>query len=96
MRGGTFIELGQGDIGHLDTISDIGPFGGFERMFTRQLFGYPDSANFADQLAVVPDVATAVPTASNGGISDRGRTYTIHIKPGVMWGSTPAQAGHVL
>ena len=58
-------------------------------MFTRQLFGYPDSANFADQLVVVPDVATPVPTASNGGISDRGRTYTIHIKPGVMWGSTP-------
>ena len=27
-------------------------------MFTRQLFGYPDSADFADQLVVVPDVAT--------------------------------------
>jgi ABC-type transport system substrate-binding protein len=87
--GGTLIELGQGDIGHLDTISDIAPFGGFERMFTRQLFGYPDSANFADQLVVVPDVATAVPTASNGGISDGGRTYTIHIKRGVMWDSNP-------
>jgi ABC-type transport system substrate-binding protein len=89
VRGGTLIELGQDDIGHLDTISDIAPFGGFERMFTRQLFGYPDSANFAGQLVVVPDVATAVPTASNGGITDGGRTYTIHIKPGVMWDSAP-------
>ncbi|HXW81639.1 MAG TPA: ABC transporter substrate-binding protein, partial [Acidimicrobiales bacterium] len=89
VRGGTLIELGQEDIGHLDTISDIAPFGGFERMFTRQLFGYPDSANFSDELVVVPDVAAAVPTATNGGISDAGRTYTIHIKPGVMWDSTP-------
>ncbi len=36
-------------------------------------------------------MATAVPTASNGGISDRGRTYTIHVKPGVMWDSSPAR-----
>jgi ABC-type transport system substrate-binding protein len=89
VRGGTLIELGQNDIGYLDTISDIAPFGGFERMLTRQLFSYRASANFVDQLEVVPDVATTLPTASNGGITDGGRTYTIHIKPGVMWDSVP-------
>ncbi len=89
VRGGTLIELGQGDMGSLDSVSDYVALGGVARMFTRQLFGYPDSANFADQLTVVPDVATAVPTASNGGISDRGRTYTIHIKRGVMWDTAP-------
>ena len=43
---------------------------------------------------VTPDVATVIPTTSNGGITDGGKTYTIHIKQGVMWDTTPAPAGH--
>ena len=89
VRGGTLIELGQGDMGPLDSVSDYVPFGGVARMFTRQLFGYPDSANFAAQLVVAPDVATEIPTTANGGISDGGKTYTIDIKPGVMWDTAP-------
>ena len=37
------------------------------------------------------DVATAVPTVANGGVTDGGKTYTLHIRPGVMWSTTPAR-----
>jgi peptide/nickel transport system substrate-binding protein len=89
VKGGTLIELGQGDMGSLDSVSDYVAFGGVARMFTRQLFGYPDSPNFAAQLVVAPDVASAIPTTSNGGISDGAKTYTVRIKPGVMWDTDP-------
>jgi len=36
---------------------------------------------FDDNLNIVPDIATAVPTASNGGISSDGLTYTVHLNP---------------
>jgi ABC-type transport system substrate-binding protein len=82
--------LGLSDIINLDPVSDYYPPGYMlERMFARQLFGYRESAGFAAQLVVVPDVATEVPTTSNGGIRDGGRTYTIHIKQGVMWDTSP-------
>jgi oligopeptide transport system substrate-binding protein len=40
---------------------------------------------FDDKLNVVPDIATAVPTQANGGISADGLTYTIHLKPAVKF-----------
>ncbi len=36
---------------------------------------------FDDKLNIVPDIATAVPTQANGGISADGLTYTIHLNP---------------
>jgi peptide/nickel transport system substrate-binding protein len=33
----------------------------------------------------VPDLATEVPTAENGGITDGGRVWTFHIRPNVKW-----------
>ena len=82
--------LGQSDIVNLDTVSaDFEPSNLLERMFARQLFAYPVSSNFADELKVAPDVATEIPTMANGGITDGGRTYTIHVKQGVMWDTTP-------
>ncbi len=39
----------------------------------------------------VPDIATEVPTAANGGISSDGLTYTFHIKSGVDWNTSPAR-----
>jgi oligopeptide transport system substrate-binding protein len=36
-------------------------------------------------LAVVPDIATAVPTAANGGISADGLTYTFHLRQDVTF-----------
>jgi ABC-type transport system substrate-binding protein len=88
--GGTLTFLGGSDIINLDTVSAYYPASYIlERMFTRQLFGYPDASDFAAQLVVAPDVATEIPTSSNGGISDAGKTYTVHIKPGVMWDTSP-------
>ena len=37
------------------------------------------------------DVATEVPSTANGGITNGGKTYTFHIKPGVDWNTTPAR-----
>ena len=34
---------------------------------------------FDDSLNIVPDIATAVPTAANGGISSDGLTYTVNL-----------------
>jgi len=63
-----------------------------ERAWTRQLFSYPASTNTTTVDTPVPDAASVVPTEQNGGISDGGTTYTIHLRSGVMWNSTPARA----
>jgi len=64
-----------------------------ERAYARQLLSYPtqpdptiSSPGWTADTTPVPDVATAVPTATNGG-----KTYTFHIKAGVMWNTTPAR-----
>ena len=69
-----------------------------ERVYTRQLLAYPTApytsttgTEWTQDVTPVPDIATAVPTAANGGITDGGKVYTFHIKPGVMWGTTPAR-----
>jgi ABC-type oligopeptide transport system substrate-binding subunit len=36
---------------------------------------------FDDNLNIVPDIASTVPTQANGGISSDGTTYTIHLNP---------------
>ena len=90
VRGGTLTILGQSDVFNLDTVSAYYTVSSFlERMFARQLFGFPDASTFAAEEVATPDVATVIPTTSNGGISDGGKTYTIHIKQGVMWDTTP-------
>ena len=47
------------------------------------------SPNFRKEIQLTPDVATAVPTRRNGGISADGRTYTFHLKKGVRWDTNP-------
>jgi len=47
----------------------------------RPLFTYPP--NSASTL--VPDLATAIPTVANGGITDGGKTVTVHIQPDVKF-----------
>ena len=89
-RGGTLTILGQSDVFNLDTVSAYYTVSSYlERMFTRQLFGYPDASTFAAEEVITPDVATVIPSTSNGGISNGGKTYTIHIKKGVMWNTSP-------
>src|SRR5690242_6540873 len=80
-RGGTLTMLGQSDIFNLDTVSAYYTVSSMlERMFTRQLFSYGDPTGSATPPPVVPDLATQIPTTANGGISDGGKTLTIHIR----------------
>ena len=66
--------------------------------FTRQLLNYPTvnvtsltGPSWTKSITLAPDVATAVPTAANGGITGNGLVYTFHIRPGVDWNSSPAR-----
>lgn len=89
-RGGTLTILGQSDIFNLDTVSAYYTVSNMlSRVFTRQLFGYPDASTFPAELPLVADAATTIPTTANGGISNGGKTYTINIKSGVMWNTSP-------
>jgi peptide/nickel transport system substrate-binding protein len=69
-----------------------------ERAYARQLLTYPTvpdpsltSAGWKTDTSPVADIATEVPSATNGGITDSGLTYTFHIKKGVDWNTTPVR-----
>src|SRR5262249_13146434 len=79
------------DIFNLDPVSAYYTVSSLlERMFARQLVSYANLPSFTASTKLVPDIATTVPTTGNG-ISKDGKTYTFHIKPGVMWSSSPAR-----
>src|SRR5262249_35338819 len=68
----------------------------YERGYARQLIAYPyaapkkiGDAAWNKAVAVVADAATQVPTTSNGGITDGGKTYTFPLKQSVPWNTTP-------
>ena len=91
-KGGTLVMLGNGDVDHLDTASAYYTVSyAVERAYSRQLVTYPTTADQNKATAVVADMATQVPTASNGGISADGLTYTFKIKSGVKWDTTPSR-----
>ena len=92
-RGGTLKILGQSDIFNLDTVSAYYTVSSMlNRAYTRQLFSYPTTGAFSNQLAVVPDVASEIPTTANGGVSNGGKTITVHLKTNVDWNTTPVRA----
>ena len=69
-----------------------------ERGYARQMLAYPaspatsvTSAAWTKATTPVPDVATVVPSTTNGGITNGGKTYTFHIKKGVNWDCTPVR-----
>ncbi|MDT5302418.1 MAG: peptide/nickel transport system substrate-binding protein [Mycobacterium sp.] len=91
--GGSLVLGGLGDIDFMD------PTAGYntdthteERAWTRQLFSYPASADTKVVQSPVADVASELPTEANGGISNNGSTYTIHLRDDVMWNSSPVRA----
>ena len=93
VQGGTLKLLGSSDVDHLDTASAYYTATyTLERAFTRQLFSYPASTDLTTANTPVADLATVVPTQANGGISSDGRTYTIHLRTGVDWNTSPARA----
>ncbi|HEX4518355.1 MAG TPA: ABC transporter substrate-binding protein [Gaiellaceae bacterium] len=91
-KGGTLTLIGQGDVDHLDTSSIYsGVTYTIERAFSRQLVTYPATGTTSMPSNLVPDIATKVPTVANGGVTNGGKTYTYHLKPGVEWNTSPAR-----
>jgi peptide/nickel transport system substrate-binding protein len=83
--GGTLYMSGTGDVDFMDP--DITYYTvGYEnlRMWDRPLMSYPALAG--KTTSVVPDLAAAAPTVSDGGLE-----YTFTIRKGVMWNTSPAR-----
>ncbi|MFA1546354.1 ABC transporter substrate-binding protein [Actinomadura chokoriensis] len=88
--GGTLRVVGSSDVEHLDpaSVSSVGAYG-LARTFARTLFGTRASNDFQETVPVRPDVAERLPTRENGGISKDRRTYTVRLREGVQWNTTP-------
>jgi peptide/nickel transport system substrate-binding protein len=99
VKGGTLNIVAAGGPDHLDTVPAYTTYDYMlERAYARQLLSYPtvpvtstSSPAWKTDTTPVADAATVVPSTSNGGITDGGRTYTFHIKKGVDWDSTPVR-----
>jgi peptide/nickel transport system substrate-binding protein len=52
--------------------------------YTIQLF-YSPAWVFNTELEALPVLVTELPTAENGGISEDGRTFTLHVREGLTW-----------
>ena len=81
-RGGTLNVLSNGDFEHLDPGEAYYALDyALVYATNRPLFSYlPNNTT-----TVSPDLATAVPTLANGGITDGGKTITVHIRKGVFF-----------
>ena len=97
VRGGTLKFVAASGPDHIDTVPAYYTADYIlERGYARQLLTYPTavgttltSAGWTKNTTPVADVATTVPTTSNGGITNGGKTYTFHIKQGVDWNTSP-------
>jgi peptide/nickel transport system substrate-binding protein len=97
--GGTLNVVAAAGPDHIDTVAAYYTADyEFEHAYTRQMLQYPteqysstSDAGWTADVTPVPDIATEVPTAANGGITNGGTTYTFHIKQGVDWNTTPAR-----
>src|SRR5690349_10724733 len=94
--GGTLRLMGPGGVDHIDTASAYyATSAQILRALSRLLFAYPatdDLSSPEESFRPAPDLAAELPTEDNGGISPDRRTYTIRLRPGVMWDSTPPPA----
>jgi peptide/nickel transport system substrate-binding protein len=88
VAGGTLNLLGAGDIDYMDPNVSYYSVGYLNlRMWARQLFTYPAVPDQTTE--PVPDLAAEIPTMDNGGVSADGLTYTITLRDGVSWNSSP-------
>jgi peptide/nickel transport system substrate-binding protein len=91
--GGTLRFVSSGDFDHVDTLSAYSTTSfQIQRAWARSLVTLAASNNFQTAISVVPDIATAVPTKANGGLSQDGLTYTFHLRSDAMWNTSPARA----
>ena len=97
VSGGTLHIVAAAGPAHIDTVPAYYTVDyQIEHATTRQLLAYPtdvyastSSPGWIADSAPAPDVATEVPTVANGGITNGGKTFTFHIKPGVDWNTSP-------
>ena len=90
VRGGTLNMLGSGDVDYMDPNVSYYSIGYLvHRLWSRQLFTNPAIEGQTTKPA--PDLATDLPTIGNGGISADGKTYTITMRKGVKWNTSPAR-----
>ena len=88
VTGGTLHMLGVGDVDYMDpNISYYSTGYLAARMYSRQWLTYPAEAG--KTTTDVADLATQIPSTSNGGISSDGLTYKLTVKTGVMWNTSP-------
>jgi peptide/nickel transport system substrate-binding protein len=99
VTGGTLRLVASAGPDHIDTVPAYYTADYIlERAYARQLLSYPTeydptltSPGWKADTTPVADIATEVPSTTNGGISADGLTYTFHIKPGVDWNTSPAR-----
>jgi peptide/nickel transport system substrate-binding protein len=91
VTGGTLNMLGAGDVDYMDPNISYYSVGYLNlRMWSRQLFTYPAQPG-GKNTTPVADLATQIPTMDNGGVSADGKTFTIQIRSGAKWNTTPAR-----
>lgn len=91
VKGGTLNILGTSDVDYVDPNLVYYTIGSMAlRLWSRTLFANPAVEGKTD--TTVPDLATEMPTTSNGGVSKDGLTYTIKLRSGVKWNTKPARA----
>ncbi len=84
-RGGTLVVAFQNEPQTLDPAIDFEGNGmAIEHAIFGNLLNYATAPGAAGT-RLVPDMATEVPTTANGGITNGGKTYIFHIKPGIKF-----------
>jgi peptide/nickel transport system substrate-binding protein len=84
-KGGTLLVSYMGEPQYLDPAVDWEGNGwSIEHTMYNTLPTYA-SAPGTPGTVLVPDMATEVPTVANGGITDKGKTYTFHLRPGIKF-----------
>jgi oligopeptide transport system substrate-binding protein len=84
-RGGTLVVTYQGEPQTLDPAIDFEGNGwAIEHAIFGNLLNYTTGPGAAGT-KIVTDMATEVPTVANGGITNGGKTYIFHIRPGIKF-----------
>jgi oligopeptide transport system substrate-binding protein len=85
VKGGTLTVTWQGEPTELDpAIAWEIESWSIERLTYQTFLTYADKAGEAGT-QLVPDLATEVPTADNGGVSADGKVYTFHLRKGIKF-----------
>ena len=96
-NGGTLRIIANAGPDHFDTVPAYYTADYImERAYARQMLSYKtlpaqstSSTLWTQETTPEPDIATAVPTTANGGVTQGGLLYTYHIKSGVDWNTSP-------